>query len=585
MKGSIVFMATLFLKIPFIFELIFSGFYIVLFSFRFLGKYPLQFVENYADSMLTVTSYIIPFVIFISILANYIYSNGIDEFFRKYIFSLIVFIPLLFTIEDKQFVFWLSSAHLLSSILSLYDVDSSSSRDFSNAKSTTYNLFQILKMSPAQLVLSSFLLVIVFGTFGLMLPFATNIGINMSFWDALFIATSATCVTGLSTMNIGADFTIFGQILILFLIQIGGLGIMTLSSSMAILLGKSMGMKDRLVLQDLLDVNSMEDLVAMVTDIVRYTLIIELWGAIILTFAFTYDGFEFTQALYYGVFHSVSAFCNAGFALFDNSLESYALNPLVHGTVSILIILGGLGFIVLKETRNILLRPKSFARITLHTKVVYVMTAGLTVIGALFIFFGEFLGALDGYTLYEKIQIALFQSITLRTAGFNTIPLTNLNSFTIYGLSLIMFIGASPGSTGGGIKTTTLAILLQSIKSTIMGVKEIELFDRAINASTVVRATALTFISIILTSGFILVMMQIEPEQSFLSIFFEVISAGGTVGLTLGLTPFLSISGKLIISFVMFMGRVGPITLLLAIAQQKQVRGKFDYPVGRIMIG
>lgn len=578
-------MATLFLKIPFIFELIFSGFYIVLFSFRFLGKYPLQFVENYADSMLTVTSYIIPFVIFISILANYIYSNGIDEFFRKYIFSLIVFIPLLFTIEDKQFVFWLSSAHLLSSILSLYDVDSSSSRDFSNAKSTTYNLFQILKMSPAQLVLSSFLLVIVFGTFGLMLPFATNIGINMSFWDALFIATSATCVTGLSTMNIGADFTIFGQILILFLIQIGGLGIMTLSSSMAILLGKSMGMKDRLVLQDLLDVNSMEDLVAMVTDIVRYTLIIELWGAIILTFAFTYDGFEFTQALYYGVFHSVSAFCNAGFALFDNSLESYALNPLVHGTVSILIILGGLGFIVLKETRNILLRPKSFARITLHTKVVYVMTAGLTVIGALFIFFGEFLGALDGYTLYEKIQIALFQSITLRTAGFNTIPLTNLNSFTIYGLSLIMFIGASPGSTGGGIKTTTLAILLQSIKSTIMGVKEIELFDRAINASTVVRATALTFISIILTSGFILVMMQIEPEQSFLSIFFEVISAGGTVGLTLGLTPFLSISGKLIISFVMFMGRVGPITLLLAIAQQKQVRGKFDYPVGRIMIG
>ena len=207
-------MATLFLKIPFIFELIFSGFYIVLFSFRFLGKYPLQFVENYADSMLTVTSYIIPFVIFISILANYIYSNGIDEFFRKYIFSLIVFIPLLFTIEDKQFVFWLSSAHLLSSILSLYDVDSSSSRDFSNAKSTTYNLFQILKMSPAQLVLLSFLLVIVFGTFGLMLPFATNIGINMSFWDALFIATSATCVTGLSTMNIGADFTIFGQILI-----------------------------------------------------------------------------------------------------------------------------------------------------------------------------------------------------------------------------------------------------------------------------------------------------------------------------------------------------------------------------------
>ena len=578
-------MATLFLRIPFILELVFSGFYIVLFSFSMLGQYPFDFVQNYADTLLTVSSYIIPFIIFISILANYIYSNGVEEFFRKYIFSIIVFIPLLFTIEDKQFVFWLSSAHLLSSILSLYDNNVTGIRDYSNAKSTAYNLFQILKMSPAQLVLASFLLVIVFGTFGLMLPFSTKMGVTLSFWDAVFIATSATCVTGLSPLNIGADFTMFGQILILFLIQIGGLGIMTLSSSMAILLGKAMGMKDRVVLQDLLDVNSMEDLVAMVTDIVRYTLVIELWGAIILTFAFTYDGFEFTQALYYGVFHSVSAFCNAGFALFDNSLESYALNPLVHGTVSLLILLGGLGFIVLKETRTILLKPKSFARFTLHTKIVFVMTAGLTVVGAFFIFFGEFLGALDGYTLFEKIQISLFQSITLRTAGFNTIPLTNLNSFTIYGISLIMFIGASPGSTGGGIKTTTLAILLQSIKSTIFGVKEIDLYDRSIHSSTVVKATALTFISIILMSAFILVMMKIEPEHSFLSIFFEVISAGGTVGLTLGLTPYLSVAGKLIISFVMFVGRVGPITLLLAIAQQKQVRGKIDYPVGRIMIG
>ena len=578
-------MGTLFLRIPFILELLISGFYIVMFSLRFLGKYPFGFIERYADALLSITSYVIPFIIFISILTNYIYSVDLEEFFRKYIFSIIVFIPMLFTINDPQFVFWLSSAHLLSSILSLYDNDNGGFRDYSSAKGTSYNLFQILKMSPAQLVLASFILVIVFGTFGLMLPFATKAAGSLSFWDALFIATSATCVTGLSPVNIGAEFGMFGQILILFLIQIGGLGIMTLSSSMAILLGKSMGMKDRVVLQDLLDVNSMEDLVAMVTDIVRYTLVIELWGAVILTFAFTYDGFEFTQALYYGIFHSVSAFCNAGFALFDNSLESYALNPLVHGTISLLIILGGLGFIVLKETRNILLKPKSFARFTLHTKIVFVMSAGLTIVGALFIFFGEFLGALDGYSLYEKIQISLFQSVTLRTAGFNTIPLTNFNSFTIYGISLMMFIGASPGSTGGGIKTTTLAILLQSIRSTIKGIKEIDLYDRSIHASTVVRATALTFISIIITSGFILLMMKIEPEQSFLSIFFEVISAGGTVGLSLGLTPFLSVAGKVAISFVMFIGRVGPITLLLAIAQQKQVRGKFDYPVGRIMIG
>ena len=578
-------MATLFLRIPFILELFFSGLFIVMYSLKFLGTFPFGFLEIYSGALLKVNSYIIPFIIFISVLTNYIYCSSLEEFFRKYIFSIIVFIPLLFTLQDLQFVFWLSSAHLLSSILSLYDSDQSEFRDYSNAKSTSYNIFQILKMSPAQLVLASFILVIVAGTFTLMLPFATNNNVSLSFWDALFVATSATCVTGLSPVNIGQDFSIFGQIIILFLIQIGGLGIMTLSSSMAILLGKSMGMKDRIVMQDLLDVNSLEDLVAMVTDIVRYTLVIELWGAVILTFAFTYDGFEFTQALFYGVFHSISAFCNAGFALFDNSLESYALNPLVHGTISLLIILGGLGFIVLKEIRNVVLKPKSFARFTLHTKIVFVMSAGLTFAGAIFIFFGEFLGALDGYTLYEKIQISLFQSITLRTAGFNTIPLTNLNSFTIYGISLFMFIGASPGSTGGGIKTTTLAILLQSIRSTIRGVKDIDLYDRSIHSSTVVRATALTFISIIITSAFILLMMKIEPEQSFLSIFFEVISASGTVGLSLGVTSFLSVAGKLAISFVMFIGRVGPITLLLAIGQQKQVRGKFDYPVGTIMIG
>lgn len=579
-------MGSLFVRIPLILELFFNGLFIVLFSLRVLEKYPFGFLEGSIDAILRVNSYIIPFIIFISILSNFIYSDNVETFFRKHIFSILIFIPLLMTISDLQFVFWLSSAHLLSSILSLYDGDQKADVVYGKkGGGATYNIIQVLKLSPAQLVLASFFLVIVVGTFALLLPFATPDGKALSFWDAFFIATSATCVTGLSPLSVGQDFSLFGQIVILFLIQIGGLGIMTLSSSMAILLGKSMGMKDRIVLQDLLDVNSLEDLLAMITDIVRYTLIIELWGAIILTFAFTYDGFEFTQALFYGVFHSVSAFCNAGFALFDNSLESYALNPLVHGTVSALIILGGLGFIVLKEMRAFLLRPKSFARFTLHTKIVFVMSGGLTLAGFLFIFFGEFLGALDGYTLYEKIQISFFQSVTLRTAGFNTIPLTNLGSFTIYGISLLMFIGASPGSTGGGIKTTTLAILLESIRSTMRGRKEIDLYDRSIRSATVVRATALTFISIIITSFFILLMMKIEPEQSFLSVFFEVVSASGTVGLSLGVTPFLSVAGKLAISFVMFIGRVGPITLLLAIAQRKQTRGKFDYPVGRIMIG
>jgi trk system potassium uptake protein TrkH len=571
-------------KLPFLLELFFNGTFILLYSLRSMDKIPVSWNPAIVEKIIRFETFGIPIVILFSLIIHFISLKSIETFFRKHIFSLTVLVPLLITWGDQLFAWWLASAHLLSSVLSIYDEDSS--RRLSEKDDRSKNgVFSTLRLKPAQLVLLSFSGVILFGTFFLMLPFAAVSGESMGFVDAIFMATSATCVTGLATKSLATEFTLFGQVVILVLIQIGGLSIMTLYSSMTILLGRSLGMKDRVIMQDLLDVSSLEELFEMIVDIVKYTFIIELWGAIVLTIAFIIDGFEFGNALYYGFFHSISAFCNAGFSLFDTSLESYATNPLVTGTIMTLITLGGIGFVALKELKEVVTTGKKLVRLGVHTKVVLTTSLILTFSGAVFIFFGEFLHALDSYTFWEKIQVSLFQSVTLRTAGFNTLPLTNLHTYTLYAMTLLMFIGGSPGSTAGGVKTTSLAILVQSITSTLKGHKSVTIFDRTIPAPIVVRATALMFISILITSFFILVLMRFEPNQSFLSIFFEVMSASGTVGLTLGITPFLSAAGKLCVSMLMFSGRIGPLTLILAIGQQDSKKGSFEYPDGRIMIG
>ncbi len=578
-------MTSLIKKIPFLLELFINGTFIFLFSLKSTDKLPSGWDSEAISTWLDYGAWVVPVVLSVVVIANFLHSKSYVDFLRNYAFSLVVFIPLIITWGDLEFAFWLSSAHLLSSILALYDDDDNGEAQEKYKYPGKNSFFQSLKLKPAQMVLFSFCGVILFGTFLLMLPVASKSGNSISFIDGLFTATSATCVTGLSTLSLQEDFSLFGQIVILILIQIGGLSIMTLYSSMAILLGKSMGMKDRMILQDLLDVSSLEDLFSMILNIIKYTFYIELWGGVVLTIAFTFEGFEFSKALYYGFFHSISAFCNAGFSLFDTSLESYATNPLIHGTISILVVSGGIGFIVLKELAEVFVKGKSLIRLGLHSKVVLITTFVLTLVGTLFFFFGEFLGALDSYTLWEKMQISLFQSITLRTAGFNTIPLSSLNTYTIYAMTLFMFIGGSPGSTAGGLKTTTLAILFQSIRSTLKAENRVTLFDRTIPNSIVVRVTALAFFSIIITSLFILILIRFEQEQSFLNIFFEVVSAGGTVGLSLGITPFLSVAGKFSIALIMLIGRIGPLTLILAIGQRGKERGKFDYPEGRIMIG
>ena len=407
----------------------------------------------------------------------------------------------------------------------------------------------------------------------------------MGWLNAFFLSTSATCVTGLSPLSLVDHLSLFGQMVILTLIQIGGLGIMTISSSVTIILGKSVARKDRIVMQELLDISSQEELRDLIIDIIRYTFWIELWGGLILTFAFLSEGFEFRKAIYYGFFHSISAFCNAGFSLFSNSLESFSGNPFIYMPIAFLVILGGLGFIVLKEVKTVLWGKKKLMNIGLHSKIVLVTSFALTVLGMAIIFFGEFLYTMDSFSLFQKLGNSFFQSVTLRTAGFNTIPLGNLQYYTIYVMTLFMFIGASPGSTGGGIKTSTFAILLRSITSTLRGKSRVEFFNWTVPHILVLRATALAIISVLVTTSFIFIMTVVERDKSFLTVFFEVVSASGTVGLSLGITPALSAFGKVLISVLMFIGRIGPLTLVLAIGDRRKRAAKFEYPEGRLMIG
>ncbi len=567
-------------KLSFLIEFMLNGFYILIYTLLDANKIPNFITIEKADLIISIGTYTVPLVILYVLIDNYFKSQNWEDYFRKYVFSLIVFVPVLLTWGEREFAYWLGTVHLFSSLLALYDVKEKRVRNPSEN-----NFLYKLKLKPAQFIIFSFASVVFTGTMLLVLPVSAASGKTISFVDALFTATSAVCVTGLSTISLLDNFSLFGQLVALFLIQIGGLGIMTLYSSMTILLGRSMGVKQRVVMQDVLDISNTEDLVTMIVNIVKYTLIIELWGGVILTIAFSLEGYEFGQSLYYGFFHSISAFCNAGFALFNNSLENFSTNPLINGTVSILIILGGLGFIVLKEIKTALVEKKPFVLFSSHSKIVIITTAALLFLGTTVLFFSEFLHAFNDYTLWEKLQVSFFHSVTTRTAGFNTVGLNSFHAHSLYFMSLFMFIGASPGSTGGGIKTSTFAILIQSVRSTLKGRNSVEFFDRKIPNQIVVSSTAIIIVSLMVVSFFLLVMMKIETEQSFITLFFEVTSAFATTGLSLGITPYLSSAGKFVLVSLMFIGRVGPLTLALAIGQKSSIQGTLEYPESRVMIG
>lgn len=568
-------------RLPIVLEIFINGLFVLLYTLKksnrfpeFLAKLPMELIIKYAV-------WVVPFVLFISLASNFLRSEGFEDFIRKYVFSLIIFIPVAITWGDIEFVYWLSAVHLFSTVISIYE---QKEKHVVQSQETSSFLFR-LKLQPAQVILLSFAGWILLGALLLILPVSANPGKTVSFIDALFMSTSATCVTGLSSISLPDQFSIFGQIIILILAQVGGLGIMTLSSSMAVIMGKNLQMREQVIMQDVLDASSSEELLGLVVDIIRFTFVIEFIGAIVLTIGFYQEGLEIGQAMYFGFFHSIMAFCNAGFGLLNNNLEDFKFTPIINMTVAFLIILGGIGFSVMKDVLNTIKAKRSFKTLSVHTKIVLTINTMLLVFGTAYLFFGEFLHAFHDMSMWERFQVSFFQSVTTRTAGFNSINLNSLHPHSIYMMLLLMFIGASPGSTGGGIKTTTFAVLLQSVTATLKGKFDVEMFERKIPPATVVKSIAIFIICIILVSIGVLILMRLEPDKSFLALLFEVVSAFGTVGLSLGVTPFLSSLGKMAIIVIMYLGRVGPLTLVVAVGSRVVLPSKVEYPEGKVLIG
>jgi len=576
-------MVQLFTKIPYFLEILGNGCFVALFTLSKAGKMPQFLASVPADYLSRWGVWLAPLFVFGTLVTHFRRSSGVEDFIRKYVFSVIIFAPMLLTFGDGEFIYWLSVVHLFSTVISLNE-NSGQNDEPTNPSHRPMSWFETTKLSPTQMVILSFAFIILVGALLLVLPISAQAGKSVSFVDAIFMATSATCVTGLASIDISKDLSLFGQLILLTLVQVGGLGIMTLSSCVALFMGRNLGVREQVLMQDVLDSSSSEELIKLIIDIVKFTLFIEFVGAMFLTMGFYLEDYEIGQSLYFGFYHSISAFCNAGFALFSNNLEDFKFNPLVHLTIAGLIILGGLGFSVIQEILDAIKVRKRFVNFTLHSKIVIVTNTLLLAFGTTYLFFGEYLHAFADYTLWGKFQVAFFQSVTTRTAGFNTVNLVELHPHSLYMMVLLMFIGASPGSTGGGIKTTTFALLVQSVKATLSNHNRVEMFQRTIPNVIVVRAIAIFIISLITVSTVLLVMMRLEPTKDFLALMFETVSAFGTVGLSMNLTMSLSAMGKLVISLMMYIGRVGPLTLVLAVGQNSQ-SSRLQYPESKVLIG
>ncbi len=447
----------------------------------------------------------------------------------------------------------------------------------------------LMKQHPAALILSSFLLAILAGTLLLKLPVSVQTD-PLSWIDTFFTATSAVCVTGLIVVDTGTVFSRFGQVVILVLIQIGGLGVMTLSVLLFKMAGRKMFFHQRMAVQDMLIHTPQVDILKVVKNIVLITLCVETVGAVLLTL-FWCRTLPLHQAAYTAVFHSISAFCNAGFSLFSDSLVSGGNSFLLNATVASLIVIGGIGFSVLYELQNWLkLRKKKRFKFTLQLKTVLVTTGILITAGAVGFAVLEHQGTLAGKSFGSQILISVFQSITCRTAGFNTVDISALNEATLFMMIFLMFFGASPGSCGGGVKTTTLAIMTASIISRVRRMQRINLFKKSIPEESISRSTTLVLISMGIISLVLFLMLAQETisnhrlSGSFIAHLFEVVSAFGTVGLSMGITSELSFWGKLWIIITMIIGRVGILTFSYVIVGKSPTRG-YERAEENMMIG
>lgn len=436
-------------------------------------------------------------------------------------------------------------------------------------------------VSPVKTIIIFFIALILFGTALLCLPFAKQDNVAFSLITCLFTATSAVCVTGLSVVNIGDYFTNFGQIVILLLLQIGGLGYMLVSTSLGLLLGK-MALKDRKIMQELFDISSFNELFKLLKKAVLVVLCIEFVGAVVLTIGFLKD-FGLKQAIYYGIFHSVSAFCNAGFSIFTNSLESFSGNPTVLYILITLVVLGGLGFFVLVDILD-KVRGKN-VKLTFHSKVILWMTAGLILFGFVVFCIGQLAVFVKQGSLSWVINNSIFQAISSRTAGFNTLLMEQMTPFTTMFLIMLMFVGGGPGSTAGGIKITTLALVFVFIRAVIKGQDSYILAKQDIDSDLVRKALLVFILMTVLVVLFISLMLLVEPNLDPVKVIFESVSGFCTVGLSLGITSKLSITGKVLLILAMFVGRIGAITILVYLVNRKPIVNNIKYPDGKILIG
>lgn len=439
-------------------------------------------------------------------------------------------------------------------------------------------------LDPPKILVLGFAMLVLFGAILLTLPIATHDGEGLTFLNALFTATSATCVTGLVVVDTADTFTTFGEIVILVLIQVGGLGFMTFATFFFFLLGKRISLKERLLLQEALNNVSLAGIVKLVRRVLIFTAVIELTGAAILAVRFSFD-MAIGKAIYYGLFHSISMFNNAGFDLMGgfNGFTPYVVDPVVVLTVCALITLGGIGFIVMNEVYEY----RETGRLSIHTKVVLFTSLFLTVGAMIFIFIFEYANpkTLEPLSFPGKVLGALFQAVTPRTAGANTLPIGDLTQSTLLLTIILMYIGAGPGSTAGGIKVTTFAVLSCAVFSQMRGKDDVVMFRRRVVTETILKALSVAIIGFLLIMVVTMVLTVTEQQMHpFLMYLFEATSAFGTVGLSMGLTPELSAWGKLVLVFTMFAGRLGPLTMAFAIAMRRKPDA-FRYPKGKIMIG
>lgn len=438
------------------------------------------------------------------------------------------------------------------------------------------------KLSPTQFLSLGFLAIIFVGALLLCLPIASYER-NTSFIDALFTATSATCVTGLVTLNTATHWTLFGKIVIILLIQIGGLGFMTFISLSAILANKRFSLHERKLMVQATGSLELSGILKLIKQVVCGTAIIEGVGALVLSIRFWTSGYGFSGGLWRGIFHSISAFCNAGFDILgSDSFESFNNDPLVLITVSLLIVIGGIGFLVWND---FIAHGFKIKKYKLHSKLALAATGILLAGGTILLYITERNGAFIGMNEGQKWLNAFFQSVTLRTAGFASVNQASLSHGGNVVSVVFMLIGGSPGSTAGGIKTITFAIVILNAICFARNKDSLTAFKKRIHDSIVKQACAIMTLYLIATCTVTVMIALIEGDGFTLgNIIFEVVSAIATVGLTQGITPFLSVASKLILCFTMYFGRLGGLTLLLAIAE-KQQSAKIERPYEKILIG